>query len=111
MSAVRKWKENNEESIEEMELAFQFLENELNDKFFGGEGIGIVDITAVFIAYWFPIIQEIIGLNLLTIEKFPKLYTWSQDFTNHQAVKEKLPDRETLFAYFRAHIESLVVSK
>jgi glutathione S-transferase len=111
LSAVRKWKENNEESIEEMELAFQFLENELNDKFFGGEGIGIVDITAVFIAYWFPIIQEIIGLKLLTIEKFPKLYKWSQDFTNHQAVKEKLPDRETLFAYFRAHIESLVVSK
>jgi glutathione S-transferase len=111
LSAVRKWKENNEESIEEMELAFQFLENELNDKFFGGEGIGIVDITAVFIAYWFPIIQEIIGLKLLTIEKFPKLYKWSQDFTNHQAVKEKLPNRETLFAYFRAHIESLVVSK
>jgi glutathione S-transferase len=111
LSAVRKWKENNEESIEEMELAFQFLENELKDKFFGGEEIGIVDITAVFIAYWFPIIQEIIGLKLFTIEKFPKLYKWSQDFTNHQAVKEKLPDRETLFAYFRAHIESLVVSK
>jgi glutathione S-transferase len=111
LSAVRKWKENNEESIEEMELAFQFFENELKDKFFGGEEIGIVDITAVFIAYWFPIIQEIIGLKLLTIEKFPKLYKWSQDFTNHQAVKEKLPDRETLFAYFRAHIESLVVSK
>jgi glutathione S-transferase len=111
LSAVRKWKENNEESIEEMELAFQFLENELKDKFFGGEEIGIVDITAVFIAYWFPIIQEIIGLKLLTIEKFPKLYKWSQDFTNHQAVKEKLPNRETLFAYFRAHIESLVVSK
>ncbi|GAU41830.1 hypothetical protein TSUD_177410 [Trifolium subterraneum] len=111
LSAVRKWKVNNEESIEEMEVAFQFLENELNDKFFGGEEIGIVDITAVFIAYWFPIIQEIIGLKLFTNEKFPKLYKWSQDFTNHQAVKEKLPSRETLFAYFRARLETLVVPK
>ncbi|GAU41831.1 hypothetical protein TSUD_177420 [Trifolium subterraneum] len=100
-----------EEGFKELELAFQFLEDELKDKFFGGEEIGIVDITGVFIAFWVPIIQEAIGLKLLTSEKFPKLYKWSQDFNNHQVVKEKLPNRETQLAFFKARYESIVASK
>ncbi|WJX81975.1 glutathione transferase [Trifolium repens] len=48
-----------EKSIEEIEVVLQFFENELKDKFFGGEKIGLVDISAVFIAFWLPIIQEV----------------------------------------------------
>ncbi|KAK2360893.1 putative glutathione S-transferase [Trifolium repens] len=95
-----------EKSIEEMELAFQFLENELNDKFFGGEDISIVDITAAFIA-----LHEVMGLNLFTSEKFPKLYKWSQDFNNHPIVKQKLPPKETLLAFYKSRLENLVASK
>ncbi|WJX81973.1 putative glutathione S-transferase [Trifolium repens] len=95
-----------EKSIEEMEVALQFLENELNDKFFGGEDISIVDITAAFIA-----LHEVMGLNLFTSEKFPKLYKWSQDFNNHPIVKQKLPPKETLLAFYKARLENLVASK
>ncbi|KAK2360899.1 putative glutathione S-transferase [Trifolium repens] len=104
-------KESIQESIEELEVVFQFLENELNEKFFGGEEIGLVDITGVYIAFWFPVMQEVSGLKVFTNEKFPKLYKWSQDLTNYQVVKEKLPNRETLLAYFRARYEGLVASK
>jgi glutathione S-transferase len=104
-------KESIQESIEELEVVFQFLENELNEKFFGGEEIGIVDITGVYIAFWFPVMQEVSGLKVFTNEKYPKLYKWSQDLTNYQVVKEKLPNRETLLSYFRARYESLVASK
>ncbi|CAK8541774.1 unnamed protein product [Lathyrus sativus] len=100
-----------EESFKEIEVAFQFLENELKEKYFGGEVIGIVDITAVFVAFWFPIIQEAAGLELLTSDKFPKLYKWSEDFNNHPVVQEQLPQRETLLAFFKARFESLVASK
>jgi glutathione S-transferase len=89
-----------EKSIEEIEVVLQFLENELKDKFFGGEKIGLVDISAVFIAFWLPIIQEVKGIKLFKFEKFPKLYIWSQDFNNHPIVKEKLPTRETLLAFY-----------
>ncbi|WJX76513.1 putative glutathione S-transferase [Trifolium repens] len=92
--------------IEESEVALQFLENELKDKFFGGEDIGLVDITAVFIAFWLPVLQEVMGLKLLNNEKFPKLYKWSQDFNNHPIVKEKLPPRETLLAFYKARFAS-----
>ncbi|GAU41828.1 hypothetical protein TSUD_177390 [Trifolium subterraneum] len=90
-----------EKSIEEIEVVLQFLENELKDKFFGGEKIGLVDISAVFIAFWLPIIQEVKGITLFNFEKFPKLYNWSQDFNNHPIVKEKLPTRETLLAFYK----------
>ncbi|XP_004492376.1 probable glutathione S-transferase [Cicer arietinum] len=100
-----------ETSIEETKVAIQILENELNDKFFGGEDIGFLDITAVLIAYWLPILYEAIGLKLFTNDKFPKLYKWSQDFNNHPIVKETLPPRETLLAFYIAHYESLAASK
>jgi glutathione S-transferase len=100
-----------EEGIKELEVVFQLLENELKYKFFGGEEIGLVDITGVFVAFWVPIIQEAMGLKLFTVEKFPKLYKWSQDFNNHHIVKEKLPNRETQLAFFKARYESLVASK
>lgn len=95
----------------ETEEAFQLLENELKGKFFGGEDIGIVDIAAIFIAFWFPIVQEATRLNLFTSEKFPKLHKWSQDLSNHPIVKEKLPPRESLLAYFKGRYESLIASK
>ncbi|CAL5192199.1 unnamed protein product [Lathyrus oleraceus] len=100
-----------EQGIEETTVALQLLENELKDKFFGGDEIGIVDISAVIIAYWLPIIQEAFGLKLFTSEKFPKLYNWSQDFNSHSIVKELLPPRETLMTNYKGVYERHVASK
>ncbi|KAI5391868.1 hypothetical protein KIW84_076604 [Lathyrus oleraceus] len=54
--------------------ALQILENELKNKFFGGENIGIVDIVASYIAFWLPILEEAVGLKFLSGDKFAKLY-------------------------------------
>ncbi|KAK7395197.1 hypothetical protein VNO78_15745 [Psophocarpus tetragonolobus] len=101
-----------EKNVAESLEALQFLENELKDKkFFGGDEFGLVDIAGVFIAFWVPIVQEIAGLQLFTSEKFPKLYKWSQEFLNHPVVKEVIPPRDPLFAFFKARYESLSASK
>ncbi|KAK7294589.1 hypothetical protein RJT34_17478 [Clitoria ternatea] len=92
-----------EKNVEESYEVLQFLENELkNDKFFGGEDLGFVDIAAVFIAFWLPIFQEIGGFQLFTSEKFPKLYKWSQHFVNHPVVKQNLPSRDLLVAFYKS---------
>ncbi|KAK7294586.1 hypothetical protein RJT34_17475 [Clitoria ternatea] len=96
-----------EKAGEELFEALKFLENELKDKYFGGEEIGFVDIAAVFI----PIVQEVAGLQLFTSEKFPKLFKWSQDFHNHPIVEENLPPKDQLFAYFQARAQSLATPK
>ncbi|WJX81983.1 putative glutathione S-transferase [Trifolium repens] len=95
-------KERSQASKELLE-ALQFLENELKDKFFGGQVIGFVDIAALFI----PLFQEVAEFQLFTSDKFPKLYKWSQEFYNHPIVKEIMPSKDQQFAYFKARAESL----
>ena len=97
-----------EKNVEESSEALQILENELKDKYFGGEEINFVDIAAVFIAFWIPLIQDIAELKLFSAEKYPKLYKWSQEFLNHSAVKEHVPPRDPLFAFFKAKYDALV---
>jgi glutathione S-transferase len=99
-----------EKHIEESTEALKILENELKGKFFGGEEINFVDIAAVFIAFWIPLIQDITDLKLFTDEKFPKLYNWSQEFLNHPVVKENLPPRDPLFAFFKARYDGLLAA-
>jgi len=99
-----------EKNVEETTEALQFLQNELKGKYFGGEEFNFVDIAAVFVAFWIPLVQDIIGLQLFTAEKFPKLYNWSQEFLDHPIVKETLPPREPLFAFFKGRYESLLAA-
>ncbi|XP_027927015.1 probable glutathione S-transferase [Vigna unguiculata] len=101
-----------EKNVAETYEGLQFLENEIKEKkFFGGEELGLVDIAAVYVAYWIPLVQEIAGLELLTTEKFPNLYRWTQEFVNHPIVKESLPPRDPVFAFFKGRYEALLASK
>ena len=91
-----------DKAVEEAMEALKILENEIGDKrFFGGDNVGLVDISANFVGCWVDVLQEIAGLELLTYEKFPKLYKWSQEFCNHPIVKQALPPRDELFAFFK----------
>ncbi|MED6216388.1 putative glutathione S-transferase [Stylosanthes scabra] len=98
-------KKEREQNLKKAHKAFQFLEDDLKGKFFGGEEIGFVDIVAIYIAFWVPMMQEIAGLQLFTNEKFPKLYKWSQEFLSHPTIKECLPPRDIFFSYFKRRYE------
>ncbi|KAL6528659.1 hypothetical protein OROMI_029304 [Orobanche minor] len=87
------------ESVESL----KFLENEIKDKkFFGGEKIGPVDIAANAIAHWLRIASELVGLQLLKKDKFPKLCKWADEFCNCSSVKEHLPPKDKLVEAFKA---------
>ncbi|MED6209822.1 putative glutathione S-transferase [Stylosanthes scabra] len=99
-----------EKNVKEAQKAFQFLEDELKGKFFGGEKFGFVDIAAVYITFWIPMLQEIAGLELLTNEKFPKLCKWNQEFLSEPTIKESLPPRDPIFAFFKGLYEKIRAS-
>lgn len=79
------------------------LEEELmvkGKKFFGGDSIGAVDIVANFIGFSHRAIEEAIGLDVFTKEKFPRLWEWADDFVDCGIIKEHLPSKQNLIANF-----------
>ncbi|XP_062095443.1 probable glutathione S-transferase [Humulus lupulus] len=94
-------KEEQEKGFEKVSEYLGILEKELKGKYFGGENIGVVDIAGNIIAKWIPAIQEILGVELITKEKFPKLCKWSHDFSTHLLIKEVSPSKEELIAVFK----------
>ncbi|XP_055814437.1 probable glutathione S-transferase [Solanum dulcamara] len=99
--------EEKEKGCDETFEVLKYLDNELqNKKFFGGDNIGFVDIVASYIAIWFGAIQESIGLELLTEQKFPKLNKWIDEFWSCRIVLENLPTREVLLPLYKAQFEA-----
>ncbi|XP_049389106.1 probable glutathione S-transferase [Solanum stenotomum] len=99
--------EEKEKGCDETFEVLTYLDNELqNKKFFGGDNIGFIDIVASYIALWFGAIQEAIGMELLTEQKFPKLSKWIDEFLSSRIVKENLPTREVLVPLYKAQFAS-----
>ncbi|WCJ28377.1 glutathione S-transferase TAU 8 [Euphorbia peplus] len=101
-------KENERENaIEEACQNLKTLENEVkNKKFFGGEKIGAVDIAANSIGFWLGVIEEAAGIELVNKEKFPILCDWIHDYLSSDIMKENIPPREELVAFFQARFNA-----
>ncbi|XP_062095428.1 probable glutathione S-transferase [Humulus lupulus] len=99
-------KEEQKKTVEEATKYLEFLEKELKGNYFGGESIGMVDIAGNFIAQWIPALQELVGVEILTEAKFPKLCKWSHHFATHPVVKEVSPSKEELIAIFRPRLNT-----
>jgi glutathione S-transferase len=90
-------------AVEEALENLKTLENELKgNKFFGGDEIGFVDIAANFLGLWLGIVQEMMGVDLLTKEKLPKLSEWVDNYLNNDIIKKSLPPRDELAVRLRA---------
>ncbi|KAF3622206.1 putative glutathione S-transferase [Capsicum annuum] len=103
--------EEKEKGLDEVSEVLKYLDNELQDKkFFGGDNIGFLDIVASYIALWFGAIQEAIGMELLTKQKFTKLSKWIDEFLCCGIVMEHLPTRESLVPLYIAQFEAAKAS-
>ncbi|KAG8374359.1 hypothetical protein BUALT_Bualt11G0123700 [Buddleja alternifolia] len=104
--------EEREKNTEELLEHLTFLESEIKGKkFFGGDTIGLLDIAANFIAHWFIIIGELVGVEPITEDNFPNLNKWMDEYTNSSFVKENLPPKDKLVAVFKARIQALTETK
>ncbi|XP_074340239.1 putative glutathione S-transferase [Apium graveolens] len=107
MRRIRRGSEGQEKAIEELTEHLKELENELKGKkFFGGDEIGLVDITANVLALWLGVLLELMGIELLTKEKFPRFCEWIDDYLDNSVIKDTLPAREN----FRVYLSNILKS-
>ncbi|KAL6292360.1 hypothetical protein ACE6H2_000502 [Prunus campanulata] len=80
------------------------------NKFFGGDEIGIVDIAFGWIAQWFEVVEDVVGVKLFEAHAFPCLHAWTQNFKQVPVIKENLPDRDEMLVLFKRARENLLAS-
>lgn len=98
-----------EQATKDTEEALKTLENELKGKkFFGGETIGLADITANFLGLWLGVLEEVCGIKLVTQEKYPRLHEWINKYVEFEftIMKNSLPTRPTLLSLFQTHFKA-----
>ncbi|XP_028793094.1 glutathione S-transferase U17-like [Neltuma alba] len=95
--------------LEEVEDALVTMEGELQKRcreeakgFFGGEEIGLVDITFGSLLRWLSAIETMNGRKLMVEAKHPGLVKWAERFGSDPNVKGLIPETEKLIEYAKA---------
>lgn len=95
--------EEREKTKQEASMLLKMLESHLKGKiFFGGHKLGYLDIVANVVAFWIERVQEGVGIELVSREKFPILCSWIERFYGVSIAKECLPPKEKHLEYIKA---------
>lgn len=95
-------------ALETLEGAFR--ECSKGKAFFGGDGIGFVDVVLGGYLGWFKALDKLIGRRLIDPARTPLLATWEEQFRAADAAKGVVPDdadkllefRRTLLAWYQS---------
>lgn len=98
----------------ELQELLKLLENELikdnNNIFFGGENkVGYMEIVSILITYWLGVMQEALEVDILNKKEFPNICEWADKLMSCSFMKENLPPREKLLAFYKEYAQPLVL--
>lgn len=88
------------------------LEGELKGKkFFGGDTIGLIDITLGWISLWLGVIEEVSDVQIFGSENFACLAKWDINFLDFPFVEETMPPRDRLAEFFKNFRQTKLASQ
>ena len=102
------------QGVREFQEYVKLLEKELRLKgkdFFGGDAIGYVDIAAIIVPFVFGKSQELVGVELLSENKFPSIFKWAEKIYSMDLFNKCYPPKEKHLGYMRAQIVASKVQK
>ena len=79
-------------------------------KFFDGNQIGLTDLCLGWIACWLEVMQEAAGVKLLEPDNLPNLHAWSKRFKEVPEIKDNIPPKNKMAAYFKGLRERFTAS-
>ena len=77
-------------ALETLEGAFKECSG--GKAFFGGDGIGLVDVVLGSYLGWFKVIEKMISVKVMDAARTPFLAAWAERFKEADTVKGVLPD-------------------
>lgn len=96
-------------ALETLEGAFQ--ECSKGKAFFGGDGIGFVDVVLGGYLGWFKALDKLIGRRLIDPARTPLLAAWEEQFRAADAAKGVVPDDADKLLEFRRTLLAWGASK
>jgi glutathione S-transferase len=92
--------------VEEAKQSLALLEVQLNGKrFFGGNTVGYLDVAACELGPWLSVLEEVNGVTVVDEDEYPALRRWSKEYNSCEALKQCVPNRDRLVAYFTENKE------
>ncbi|KAM7262732.1 hypothetical protein ACFE04_000415 [Oxalis oulophora] len=101
-----------QEAAKEAKQVLKIIEEQAlgENKFFGGDTIGLPDIVFGWLTVWLHVMEEAVGVKLLEADNFPRLHAWTLDFKEDPVIKQNLPDYEPLLAHFK-RLRAIIVAE
>lgn len=92
------------ENLALLEEQLQLNGKKKNNRFLGGDSIGLADIAgAGVLAHWLGVLEEVAGVSVVGGDgEYPAVRRWGREYLADEAVRGVPADRDQLLAHFYA---------